>query len=63
MPEIPGLIKGLGVTFRTMLKPAVTTQYPHVKEAPPTRARARWPSYSALAAFGISERGRGDRNI
>ena len=39
MPEVPGLIKGLGVTFRTMLKPAVTTQYPRVKEAPPTRAR------------------------
>jgi len=30
MPElpIPGLVKGLGVTLRTMLKPAVTTQYP-----------------------------------
>ena len=37
--EIPGLIKGLGVTFRTMMKPAVTVQYPHEKEAPPTRAR------------------------
>ena len=39
MPEVPGLIKGLGVTFRTMLKPAVTTEYPKVKEAPPVRAR------------------------
>ena len=39
MPELPGVIKGLGVTFRTMLKPAVTTQYPHVKEAPTPRAR------------------------
>ena len=39
MPEIPGVIKGLGVTFRTMLKPNVTVQYPHVKEAPATRAR------------------------
>ena len=31
---MPGLIKGLGVTFRTMLKPAVTVQYtgPHGKE-------------------------------
>ena len=38
-PEIPGVIKGLGVTFRTMLKPNVTVQYPHVKEAPATRAR------------------------
>lgn len=41
MPDIPGqgLVKGLGVTLRTMLRPAVTVQYPHVKEAPPTRAR------------------------
>ena len=39
MPQVPGLLKGLGVTFRTMMKPAVTVQYPHVKEAPPTRAR------------------------
>ncbi|MDQ1403359.1 MAG: NADH-quinone oxidoreductase subunit [Actinomycetota bacterium] len=40
-PDFPGrgLAKGLGVTFKTMLKPAVTVQYPHVKEAPPTRAR------------------------
>jgi len=36
---VPGMIKGLGVTLRTMLRPAVTVQYPHVKEAPPTRAR------------------------
>ena len=41
MPEFfgKGLAKGLGVTLKTMLKPAVTVQYPHVKEAPPTRAR------------------------
>jgi NADH-quinone oxidoreductase subunit I len=39
MPQIPGVIKGLGVTFKTMLEPNVTVQYPHVKEAPPTRAR------------------------
>jgi NADH-quinone oxidoreductase subunit I len=38
-PQLPGLIKGLGVTLGTMLRPAVTVQYPHVKEAPPTRAR------------------------
>jgi len=56
-PEIPGkgLIKGLGITGKTMLKTlfpgglkkpvpnpalgAVTVQYPHEKEAPPTRAR------------------------
>ena len=41
--KVPGLMKGLGVTLRTMLKPAVTVQYtgPHgkEKEAPPTRAR------------------------
>jgi NADH-quinone oxidoreductase subunit I len=39
MPQLPGLVKGLGVTFKTMLKPAVTEQYPHEKYAPPTRAR------------------------
>jgi NADH-quinone oxidoreductase subunit I len=39
MPELPGVIKGLGVTFRTMLRPAVTTQYPREKEAPTPRAR------------------------
>ena len=41
MPDIPGtgLLKGLGVTFKTMTRRAVTVQYPHVKEEPPTRAR------------------------
>ena len=39
MPAIPGVLKGLGVTFRTMLKPAVTTQYPHEKEVHAPRAR------------------------
>ena len=39
MPQLPGLIKGLGVTFKTMTKPAVTVQYPHVKEEPAPRAR------------------------
>ena len=47
-PQVPGLLKGLGVTFRTAAKtmtprkmgggPA-TVQYPHEKEAPTTRAR------------------------
>jgi NADH-quinone oxidoreductase subunit I len=43
MPDIPGLAKGLGVTFKTMIntwtKGAVTVQYPHEKEdlAPRTR--------------------------
>src|SRR5437667_181148 len=37
--EIKGMLTGLGVTFKTMTKPAVTVQYPHEKEAPPTRAR------------------------
>jgi NADH-quinone oxidoreductase subunit I len=43
MPELPGLVKGLGVTFKTMIttwtKGAVTVQYPHEKEdlAPRTR--------------------------
>mgnify|MGYP001817898512 CR=1 FL=1 len=55
MAKVPGLIKGLGVTFGTMMRtlfpdgmknplprPSVgahTVQYPHVKEAPATRAR------------------------
>jgi NADH-quinone oxidoreductase subunit I len=34
-----GLVKGLGVTFRTMLSEAVTVQYPKEKEEPTTRAR------------------------
>jgi len=38
-PKLPGLIGGLGITLRTMLKPAVTVQYPHEKEAPAPRAR------------------------
>ena len=55
-PKVPGLIKGLGVTFKEMTKTifpnegarklipnptkgAHTVQYPHEKEAPPTRAR------------------------
>ena len=38
-PKAPGLIGGLGVTFKTMLKGAVTVQYPHEREDPPTRAR------------------------
>jgi len=43
MPQLPGLAKGLGITFRTMIntwtKGAVTVQYPHEKEdlAPRTR--------------------------
>ena len=38
-PKTPGLVKGLGVTFRTMFKPNVTVQYPHEKEEPAPRAR------------------------
>jgi len=34
-----GLLKGLGVTLKTMLKPAVTVQYPHVKPDLPPRSR------------------------
>ncbi|MGH3443107.1 MAG: NuoI/complex I 23 kDa subunit family protein, partial [Nitriliruptorales bacterium] len=38
-PAGAGLLKGLGVTLKTMLTPAVTRQYPHVKPdlAPRTR--------------------------
>ena len=40
---VPGLIKGLGVTFKTMLKPAVTVQYtgPNGKEREELAPRAR----------------------
>ncbi len=34
-----GLMKGLGVTLKTMLRPAVTQQYPHVKPDLPPRTR------------------------
>ncbi len=50
MPELPervervvdmplGIVKGLKTTFMTMMRPAVTVQYPHVREdlAPRTR--------------------------
>ncbi len=43
MPELPGLAKGLGVTFKTMLDTwrhgAVTVEYPKQKEAPAPRTR------------------------
>ena len=43
MAKVPGLVKGLGVTFGTMMKTfkegSNTVQYPHVKETPPIRAR------------------------
>jgi NADH-quinone oxidoreductase subunit I len=38
MPKI-GLLKGLGVTLKTMLTPATTQQYPHVKPDLPPRTR------------------------
>ena len=42
-PKIPGLVKGLGVTLRTLTttvtKGANTVQYPHEKETPETRFR------------------------
>jgi len=34
-----GLLKGLAVTLKTMLKPAITQQYPHVKPDLPARTR------------------------
>jgi NADH-quinone oxidoreductase subunit I len=39
MPQLPGVVKGLGITFKTMLKGPVTVQYPRVKEQPASRAR------------------------
>ncbi len=53
MPQLPGVVKGLGVTFKTMLKGPVTTQYPHVKEAPPRRPGGRPRTVSALDRFDI----------
>jgi NADH-quinone oxidoreductase subunit I len=40
-PTVPkiGLLKGLGVTLKTMLTPATTQQYPHVKPDLPPRTR------------------------
>ena len=41
-PQLPygtGLLKGLAATLKTMLRPAVTVQYPHVKEKVHPRAR------------------------
>ena len=34
-----GLVKGLSITMKTMLKPAITQQYPHVKPDLPPRTR------------------------
>ena len=39
MGLVPGYVKGLGVTLKTLTTRAVTVQYPHVKETPPVRAR------------------------
>ena len=41
MPALKGagLVKGLGVTFRTMSRRAATVQYPHVKPKLPARSR------------------------
>src|SRR6266536_1912430 len=41
MPALKGagLLKGLGVTFRTMSRRAATAQYPHVKPDLPARSR------------------------
>src|SRR5919202_3042808 len=41
MPALKGvgLIKGLGVTLKTMTRPAATRQYPHVKPKLPARTR------------------------
>jgi NADH-quinone oxidoreductase subunit I len=41
MPALKGvgLVKGLGVTLRTMTRPAATRQYPHVKPDLPARSR------------------------
>ena len=37
--EIKGMLTGLGVTFKTMMQPTVTVQYPHEREDPAPRSR------------------------
>src|SRR3954453_17973039 len=37
--QVKGMLGGLGVTFKTMMQPAVTVQYPHEREDPAPRAR------------------------
>src|SRR5688572_7544721 len=44
LPQLPkppqiGLLKGLGVTLKTMMTPSTTQQYPHVKPELPPRTR------------------------
>ena len=44
LPKLPGppqigLLKGLGVTLKTMMTPSTTQQYPHVKPELPPRTR------------------------
>jgi NADH-quinone oxidoreductase subunit I len=39
MGLVPGYVKGLGVTLKTLTQKTVTIQYPHEKETPPIRAR------------------------
>ena len=43
MPKLPGMVTGLGVTMKTMLRVAkdgaATVQYPREKETPTARAR------------------------
>ncbi len=41
MPTVPkiGLLKGLGITLKTMMTPSTTQQYPHVKPDLPPRTR------------------------
>ncbi len=39
MPEIPQVIRGFGVTFRTMFKKVVTEQYPEEKDLFPPKPR------------------------
>ena len=39
MPELPQVIRGFGVTFRTMFKKVVTEQYPEEKDIFPPKPR------------------------
>jgi NADH-quinone oxidoreductase subunit I len=57
MAKVPGLIKGLGITFGTMMRTfkngSNTVQYPHEKETPPRREGGKPRQVNMLDRFDI----------
>ena len=53
MPLVPGVVKGLGLTFKEVVKTVVngaeTVQYPHEKDEPAPRARGDIEGHKTLA--------------